>query len=281
MNAVPGVLSARRQSPSAFGDDLRRFVALTVMLAVTDFKLRFFGSVLGYLWSLMRPLMLFGVLYVVFTQVIRLGAGVEYYAVYLLMSIVLFTYFSETTARGLSCLLERENLLRKMRFPRLAIPLSVSLAAMFNLCLNLVVVFIFALAAGVEPRLSWLQLPVLVLILGALGTGLAMILSVLYVRFRDVQPIWDVVLQISFYASPILYVVGKLPDSVQQEALASPLAAIMTQARHAVLDPSAPSAAVAIGAGWRLVIPLAVVFLTLAFGVWLFHRETPRIAENL
>ncbi|MEX1141145.1 MAG: ABC transporter permease [Thermoleophilaceae bacterium] len=281
MNATAEALTTRRQSPLAFGDDVKRFAALTVMLAVTDFKLRFFGSALGYLWSLMRPLMLFGVLYVVFTQVIRLGEGVQYYAVYLLMSIVLFTYFSETTARGLGCLLERENLLRKMRFPRLAIPLSVSLAAMFNLCLNLVVVFAFALAAGVQPRLSWLQLPLLVLALAALGTGLAMTLSVLYVRFRDIQPIWDVLLQILFYASPILYVVGKLPDSVAREALANPLAAIMTQARHAVLDPAAPSAAEAIGAGWRLVIPLGVALLAVAFGLWLFRRETPRIAENL
>lgn len=281
MSATSEAVSVRRQSPSAFGDDLRRFVSLTVMLAVTDFKLRFFGSVLGYLWSLIRPLMLFGVLYVVFTQVIRLGEGVQYYAVYLLMSIVLFTYFSETTARGLSSLLERENLLRKMRFPRLAIPLSVSLAAMFNLCLNLVVVFGFALAAGVDPRLSWLQLPVLVILIGALGTGLAMALSVLYVRFRDVQPIWDVVLQVLFYASPILYVVGRLPEAVQRESLANPLSAIMTQARHAVLDPSAPTAAQAIGAGWRLVLPLGVIAVTVGFGLWLFHRETPRIAENL
>ncbi len=84
--------------PAALGDDLRRFWSLTYTLAATDFKLRFFGSALGYLWSLMRPLMLFGVLYVVFTEVIKFGEDVKYYPVYLLTSIVLFTYFAETTA---------------------------------------------------------------------------------------------------------------------------------------------------------------------------------------
>ena len=128
------------------------------MLAVTDFKLRFFGSALGYVWTLMRPLLLFGVLYFVFTEVVRLGDDIEHYPVYLLTSIVLFTFFSETTSRGVTSLVERENLLRKVRFPRLVIPLSVALHALFNLGLNLIVVFVFVLASGIEPRVSWLEL---------------------------------------------------------------------------------------------------------------------------
>ena len=146
------------KGPSALGDDLRRFVALTYTLAVTDFKLRFFGSALGYVWTLMRPLLLFGVLYVVFTEIVKFGGGVEHYPVYLLMAIVLFTYFSETTSRCVTSLIERENLLRKMRFPRMVIPLSVALHALFNLGLNLIVVFIFVLASGIEPRPEWLEL---------------------------------------------------------------------------------------------------------------------------
>ena len=122
------------------------------MLAVTDFKLRFFGSALGYVWTLMRPLLLFGVLYFVFTEVVRFGGDIKHYPVYLLTSIVLFTYFSETTSRGVTSLVERENLLRKMRFPRLVIPLSVALHALFNLGLNMIVVFVFVLGSGIEPR---------------------------------------------------------------------------------------------------------------------------------
>ena len=269
-------------APSAFGGDLRRMLGLTWMLAVTDFKLRYFGSVLGYVWTLMRPLMLFGVLYFVFSQVFSIGDDIQYYPVYLLTSIVLFTYFSETTAGGVQCLIARENLLRKMHFPRIAIPISVSLSALFNLALNLIAVLVFAIGSGVQPRLSWLQFPFLVLALTLLAIGFAMLLSVLYVRFRDIQPIWDVVLQITFYASPVLYVIAMLPDSIEREMMAAnPLAAILTQMRHAVLDPTAPSSAEVIGADARLLIPFGLVALVFCLGLWTFNREAPRIAENL
>jgi ABC-2 type transport system permease protein len=269
------------RGPSALGEDLRRFVSLTFTLAATDFKLRFFGSALGYLWTLMRPLMLFGVLYFVFTEVVKFGEGVKHYPVYLLASIVLFTFFSETTGRGVTSLMERENLLRKVRFPRLVIPLSVALHALFNLCLNLVVVFVFVFASGIEPRMSWLELPFLILLLVVLSTGMTMLLSALYVRYRDMQPIWEVLLQVLFYASPVIYVISTLPDSIEREAMASPIAAVLTQMRHALIDPDAPTAADAIGGGVRLLIPLAVTVAVFALGAWVFAREAPRIAEDL
>ena len=286
MSARPGAARAPLASslstgPAALGNDLRRFWALTYTLAATDFKLRFFGSALGYLWSLVRPLLLFGVLYVVFTEVIRFGADVKYYPVYLLTSIVLFTYFAETTAGGVTSLVERENLLRKMRFPRMVIPLSVSLTALFNLCMNLLAVLVFALASGVRPRLSWLELPLLVLMLTVLAVGLAMLLSALYVRYRDVSPIWEVALQMLFYLSPVLYVLSIVPDAYERAWLANPIAVVLTQMRHAVLDPSAPSAAEAIGPDVRLLLPLGIVVALFALGFWVFMRETPRIAENL
>jgi ABC-2 type transport system permease protein len=279
VSAQPATTAYR--GPSALGEDLRRFVSLTFTLAATDFKLRFFGSALGYLWTLMRPLMLFGVLYFVFTEVVRFGEDVKHYPVYLLTSIVLFTFFSETTSRGVISLVERENLLRKVRFPRLVIPLSVALHSLFNLGLNLVVVFVFVFASGIEPRWSWLQLPLLLALLVVLAVGVAMLLSALYVRYRDMEPIWEVVLQVLFYASPVIYVIATLPDSIEREAMANPLAAIFTQVRHALIDPSAPTAAEAIGAGWRLLIPLAVVVAALGLGAWVFAREAPRIAEDL
>jgi len=277
--SAPSVASYRE--PSAVGDDLRRFVALTVTLAVTDFKLRFFGSALGYVWTLMKPLLLFGVLYFVFTEVVRFGDEVQHYPVYLLASIVLFTFFSETTGRGVTSLVERENLLRKVRFPRLAIPLAVALHALFNLGLNLIVVFVFVLASGIEPRLSWLELVPLIALLVMLSTGVTMLLSALYVRYRDMQPIWEVALQMLFYASPVIYVVATLPDNIEREAMANPLAAILTQMRHALIDPTAPTAAEAIGGGIRLLIPLLVVVGVFALGAWVFAREAPRIAEDL
>jgi ABC-2 type transport system permease protein len=277
-------LTATRVAPSAFGDDLRRFANLTLTLATTDFKLRYFGSVLGYLWSLVRPLLFFAVLFVMFTKVFHAGAGVPHYAVYLLTSIMLWTFFVETTAGSVQCLLTREGLLRKMRFPRLVIPLSVGLTAMFNLAINFIVVFAFALANGVTPRIGWLELIPLVLLLSTLAVGVGMLLSVLYVRFRDVQPIWDVVTQVLFYASPIIYTAAKYREvSVKTEHLAmvNPIAAILTQMHQAFVDPNAPGAAAAIGGAVRLLLPLGIIVGVFALGLWFFNREAPRIAENL
>ena len=271
----------RYRGPTAVGDDLRRLVNLTVTLAANDFKLRFFGSALGYLWSLMRPLMLFGVLYFVFTEVVRFGAGVDHYPVYLLAAIVLFTFFSETTSRGVTSLVERETLLRKIRFPRMVVPLSVALHALFNLGLNLIVVFVFVFASGIEVRWSWLMMIPLVLVLVVLSTGAAMLLSALFVRYRDVQPIWEVILQILFYASPVIYVTASLPDSIERKAMASPVTAVLTEMRHVLIDPNAPSAAEAIGGGVRLLIPLGLTLVVFALGAWVFAREAPRIAEDL
>jgi ABC-2 type transport system permease protein len=272
---------ARYRGPSAVGEDMRRFWSLTFTLAATDFKLRFFGSALGYLWSLVRPLLLFGVLYVVFTKIIRFGGGVEHYPVYLLSSLVLFTFFSETTNRGVTSLVDRENLLRKIRFPRLVIPLSVSLHALFNLTLNLIVVFVFVFASGIDLRLEWLELPVLVVFLVLFATGVTMLLSALYVRFRDVEPIWEVALQLLFYGSPVLYVITAVPESVRDLSAMNPIAVVLTQMRHAVIDANAPTAASAVG-GWEwLAVPLAIVAAVFSIGLWVFARETPRIAENL
>ena len=271
----------RYRGPSALGDDLRRFWSLTFTLAVTDFKLRFFGSVLGYLWTLVRPLLLFGVIYVVFTEIVRFGAGVEHYPVYLLTSIVLFTFFAEATSRGVTSLVERENLLRKIRFPRLVIPLSVALAALFNLLANMVAVFVFVFISGVEPRPDWVQVPLLIAMLVVLATGVTMLLSALYVRYRDMEPIWEVALQLLFYASPILYVITFVPEEFRKLAASNPIATILTQMRHALIDADAPTAPTVLGGFAELLIPVGIVVAIFIVGFWVFFKETPRIAENL
>ena len=205
--------SHRVYGPSAFGGGVHRFWSLTLMLARTEFKLRFFGSVFGYLWTLVRPLLFFGVLLFVFTNVLKVGNKVPHYPEYLLTSIILFTYFQETTSGSVASLVGRENLLRRVRFPRLVVPMSVALFCFFNLCMNLIVVFIFILASGVEPRWSWLELmPLLVGAAGDYPPGVGMLLSALYVRFRDIQPIWEVIAQLLWYGSPIIYTVQSVED---------------------------------------------------------------------
>ena len=268
-------------APTAWGNDLRHFVNLTVTLAVSEWKLRFFGSVLGYVWTLMRPLLLFGVLYVVFSNVVKVGTEVPHYPVYLLESIVLFQFFADSTSQGLQSLLQRESLLRKLRFPRMVIPLSVVLTNLFNLGMNMIAVVVFVLANGIEPRWTWLLAPLLVVAMIILATGAAMLLSALYVRFRDLAPIWEIALQITFYASPVLYVISQIPSEFQRPLAANPVGMVMTQMRKWVIDPSAPSAVEAIG-GWpRMAIPIGVILAVFAIGLWVFQRETPRIAENL
>jgi ABC-2 type transport system permease protein len=270
----------RHDGPSAVGDDLRRFFNLTFTLATTDFKLRYFGSALGYLWSLVRPLLFFGVLYVMFTKILHAGRGIPHYEVYLLTSIMLWTFFAEATNNSVQCLLAREGLLRKIRFPRLAIPLAVSLTALFTLSTNFIAVLAFALASGIAPHVAWLELIPLVLLLAAFAIGCGMLLAALFVRFRDIQPIWEVIAQVLFYGSPIIYVAAQYKGFVRY-AMCNPLATILTQMRHAFVDPSAHDAAAYIGGTVRLLIPLGIIVLAFAVGLWFFNREAPRIAERL
>ena len=256
---------------------------LSFTLAVTEFKLRFFGSALGYVWTLMRPLLLFGVLYFVFTEFVRIGEAVPHYPVVLLTNLVLFTFFSEATS-AVDSVVENENLVRKIQFPRLAIPVSVVLTAAFNLSLNALVIMVFVLASGIEPRLSWLLLPVLIIGLVLLALGLAMLMAALYPRFRDVKPIWEVTIQLLFYATPVIYTVEALESHapwVKEVVMASPLAAIFQEVRHSVIDSSAPSAAAAVGGTTRLLIPIGLVVALFLLGLWVFNREAPRIAEEL
>jgi ABC-2 type transport system permease protein len=195
------------------------------------------------------------------------------------MALVLFQYFLGIVTASLTCLVDRQSLLRKIRFPRLVIPLSVTLEGLFDLGMTLLAVFVFLVLLGVYPDWGWLELIPLAAILTVFATGLGLLMSVLFVRFRDMKPIWDVVGQMLFYASPILYVATQVPERYQDLYLLNPLAAVLTQMRHAVIDPAAPSAAEAMGGS--LAIPAAIVVAVAVLGAWAFVREAPRVAENL
>lgn len=278
----PGARPIR--GPSALGGDWRRFASLTWTLAATEFRLKFFGSVLGYFWQLAKPLMLFGVLYVVFTQFVKIGGGVKDYPVVLLTGVVIYTFYSEVTGASVTSVLNRENLVRKIQFPRMVIPLSVVLTGFFNFVLNFMAIFVFMLASGIGVRWSWLQFIPLLLGLGLLCTGVAMALSALYVRYRDIAPIWDVALPITFYGSPVLYpieFVGEQSPTLQHLLMCNPLAVVLQQARHALIDPGAMTAAQAIGGGWRLLIPLGITVAVCLLGYVVFDRSAPHIAEEL
>jgi ABC-2 type transport system permease protein len=262
--------------------DLRRFFDLTLVLAITEFKLRYFGNVLGYFWTLAKPVVLFGVLYVAFTEFVHFGKGISHYPEYLLAAIVLFTYFQEATTKSVTSLVDNESLIRKIPMPLMAIPLSISLDAAFNLGLNLIAVLVFVLAGGVQVGFSWLALPALVAVLVVFSTATGALLANLFVLFRDVRQIWEVVVQLAFWATPIVYTISFVhSDFLRHLIMASPLAAIVVQMRHSLIDHSAPSAAAAAGGVVWLLIPAAIVLGMVGLSIYLHKRVAPSIAERL
>jgi ABC-2 type transport system permease protein len=292
-DAVPyEALGRPIRGPEALTRDWSRFWHLTFNIAKTEWKLRFFGSVLGYFWQLVRPLLLFSVLYVFFTVIGHVGQGPGsrpgepnyLYGVQMLGSIVLFTFFAEATGGAVGSVVENEALVRKIQFPRMVIPLSIVLGALFNLALNLVVVFVFAVASGVEPMVSWLQLPLIVLMLAVFSTGLAMLLSSLYVYFRDIAPIWEVLSQVLFYCSPViiplLSVQERLSPPLVKVYMFNPLATDFQQFRHAIVNPAAPGAG-AVLTGPLILVPIAITLATFVLGFVVFNRTAPYVAENL
>jgi len=267
--------------PSATGGGRKRFLELVMLFASTDFKKAYFGTALGYLWSIARPLMLFGVLLAVFTQVFRIGSGVPNYPVLLLFNIVLFGFFQESTTAAVTSIVNREGILRKTQFPRLVIPLAVVLTTMFNLGLNLIAVAIFVLAWGVDPTWTWLLFPVVVVLLAVFSAAVSMILSALYPRFRDTAIIWSVASLALFYGSPVLYPLEAVPATLRHIIVLNPLAPLFELARKWVIDPDAPSPAELAGGTAVLIVPVALYLAICALAVWIFRREAPRLAEQL
>ncbi len=271
------------RGPSALAGGWRRFFDLLYLMAVSDFKKAYFETVLGYAWSLLRPLLLFGVLLVVFTKIFRVGSeDVENYPVFLLLNIVLFSFFQEATMIATTSVVGREGIVRKTQFPRLVIPLAIVLTSLFNLGMNMIAVVVFALAFGVDPTWTWMLMSVIVLLLVVLTSATSTYLSALYVRRRDVAIIWTVVATALFYGSAVLYPVSIVPAGLLRDLLFfNPLVPLFVQANKWFIDPGAQSAVDAAG-GLVHLIPAMLIFVAVCVGaIWFFNREAPRVAEEL
>jgi ABC-2 type transport system permease protein len=273
-DAIPG--------PRAIGVPLERFAALVWTIAVSQFKLKFYGSALGYVWQLMRPLLMFGVLYLFFTQILRFEE-VEYYPVVLLQGIVIFTFLSESSTGSVGALVENEILVRKIQFPRLAVPFSIVLTALFNFLINYVVVFIFLIIQGGSPQWSWLyEFPILLVLLVILVTAISTLLSALFVRYRDIRPIWEVLLQTIYFISLVLIPVEAIPNATLQKLLLiSPFACLVEQLRHAVISASAPTVLEVFGNPLLLALPVSLAIALCAIAFIVFDRMAPKVAEEL
>lgn len=269
------------RGPSAFGGERRRFRDLLRLLSIHEFRSQYANTVLGFMWTIIRPLVYFGVIFLILREVLRFGAGIQDYGIILVLNLILFTYFQEAATRAVRSVSQREPMVRKMQFPRVIIPLSVSLTAALSMVVNLVAVFPLLLLFGLEPKATWMLFPLLVLALVAFTTGTSMLLSALFVRSRDTAQAWSLISRLMFYTSPVLFPIDVVPESFRQLVAASPVAPILELTRVWVVDPSAPGPVEAAGPWFGLVVPLTLFAAVCIGGLWLFERDAPRFAEEL
>ena len=257
-------------------------------LVKTDFKLRYQGSMLGMAWSVLKPLMLFAVMYVVFVRFLRFGAGIPHFAVSLLLAQTLWAFFQEATSQGMQAIVGRGDLLRKLKFPKYIVVVSSTVSALINLVISLFVVLLFMIVNGVEFRPTILLFPFVIIELYLFSLGVALLLSTLFVRFRDIGHIWDVIMQAWFYATPIIYPLTQLIDvgwlSIAKLVLMlNPIAQIIQDARYLVVTTQTETIWGLVGQQcWLLkLIPLLIIAIVLLVGVTVFRRRSPYFAEEL
>ena len=254
-------------------------------LTKTDFKLRYQGSVLGYLWALLKPLLMFAIMYVIFGHFLRLGSDIPHYPLYLLVGTVLWSFFTECTNQGIQAIVQRGDLIRKVSFPKYIITISATGTALINLGINLIVVVIFALINGIMPSWSWLLLLPSILELYILSLGISFLLGSINVKYRDISSIWDVVIQALFYAIPIIYpitMVTEVSVAAGTLLLLNPIAQVIQDIRCNMITSETITTWSLIGEHWWLgLLPLAIVLVVFAFGAMIFRKRSKYFAEEV
>jgi len=251
-------------------------------LVRTDFKLRYQGSALGYIWSLLRPLLMFLILYVVFVKFLKLGTGIPHYPVYLLLGIVMWNFFVEMTTQSLGSIVGRGDLIRKIRIPRWIIVLSTSFSALINLLLNLAVVAVFMVVNHVSLNSGAVWFPLILIEIYFFALGLSLFLSATYVKFRDVSYIWEVLLQAGFYLTPIIYALSRITNiTLQKLILINPMAQAIQDARYSLITHQTMTVYKRFNGGWYDLIPFILVVLVIIIGVNHFRKQSKYFAENI
>lgn len=253
-------------------------------LVVTDFKLRYQGSVLGYAWSLLKPLFLFAIMYVVFGKLMRFGE-VEHYSVYLLLGIVLWTFFVEATGQGLASIVARGDLLRKINFPKYIIVISATVSALINLVLNLLIVVVLMIVNGVHLSFGILLAPLYIFEIYIAALGIAFFLSALNVKFRDISHIWEIIMQAAFYGTPIIYpmsVVIAKSVFVAKLLLLNPIAQAIQDLRYyTVTQQTVTFSQMFHGKEYLILVPFAIMAIVLIGGSLYFKKNSKYFAENI
>lgn len=253
-------------------------------LIITDFKLRYQDSFLGYLWALLKPLFMFAIIYLVFTVGLRVGKGIEHWPAALLLGMVLWNFFTEITKQGMKSIVKNGGIIRKINFPKYIIVISTSISAMINLAINLIVVFIIAIVSGVEFSWSALWLIPLIVELYIFALGIAFLFSAISVKFRDVDYIWDIATQALFYGSAIIFPISAIADKSMKVAellLLNPVAQVVQDARHLVVNPEIMTQFTLSSNIWYIITPFAITLIVFVVGAMYFHARSPYFAEDV
>lgn len=253
-------------------------------LVKTDFKLRYQGSVLGYLWAILRPMLLFAILYVVFANFLKIGSDIPHYAVYLMAGTVLWSFFVECTNQGIQSIVSRGDLIRKISFPKWVIVVSSTVTALINFSINLVVVIILALINGVTPNLGWFMVIPLILELYILSLGISFLLASINIRFRDIASIWEVIIQALFYAVPIIYPISMVANSNLTAAkilLINPIAQIIQDVRYFLITTETMTIWQFFSSHFIKIIPLLIVVFSIILGSFYFKKKSKSFAEEV
>lgn len=262
----------------------RRNRILLKELIKTDFKLRYQGSVLGYMWAILRPLLMFAILYVVFSKILRFGDDIPHYSVYLLTGTVLWSFFTECTSQGIQAIVGRGDLIRKVSFPKYIVVISTTMTAVINLLINVGVIIVFALLNGVEPSWSWLLVPLSLLELYCLSLGISFLLGAMNVKYRDVASIWEVLMQALFYTAPIIYPISMVAATSRAAAevlLMSPISQAIQDIRYNLITTETVTIWNYTERWWMKIVPIAIVAIVLVVGALYFRSKSKRFAEEV
>ncbi len=253
-------------------------------LVITDFKLRYQGSVLGYLWSLLRPLFLFLILYLVFVYFLRIGGDVPHWPVAMLLGIVMWNFFSEVTNIGVTSIVNRSDLIRKINFPKYVIVLASSVSALINLAINLVVIAVFMLVSQVDLSWTILLAPLYILEMFVFALGLAFLLGALFVKLRDINYIWEIIMQGLFYASIVIYpatMVIAMSSKVAAVLMLNPIAQVIQDLRYSMVSHDMPTLYSVSQSPLLAAVPIVIVLITFVVGAWYFKKRSPNFAEEV
>lgn len=253
-------------------------------LTKTDFKLRYQGSVLGYLWALLRPLMMFAILYIVFAKLLKIGNEIPHYPVYLLCGTTMWSFFTECTSQGIQAMVNRGDLIRKICFPKYIVVVSATLTAVINMLINLVVIIIFALINGVEPSWTWLLVPFSLLEIYILSLGIAFLLGAINVKYRDITSIWDVLIQALFYAVPIIYPISMVAATSEVAAkiiLLNPITQAIQDIRYNLITTETITTWNYMGEAWAQILPILIVAVVLILAAFYFRKKSRFFAEEI